>query len=172
MKIIIIRHAIAEDRAVFAEHNTDDNLRPLTDKGAKRMEQSRQGLKRLEPEADYIFSSTLTRAVQTADLIAECYPEAIRKAIPQLNPGSDPAKLTSLLAELPTQSTILLIGHEPDLSELISWCTNGSHFNFLQLKKGAACLLQFKGTAKPASAEMIWLLPPRQLRSLGLETCA
>ncbi|WP_428606780.1 SixA phosphatase family protein [Sedimenticola sp.] len=167
MKIIIIRHAIAEDRTAFAKTCSDDNLRPLTEKGIKRVEQSRQGLKRVEPLADYIFSSTLQRSIQTADLIGELYPAATRRAIPQLDPGSDPAKLTRLLAELPPQSTVLLIGHEPDLSELISWYTNGSHFNFLQLKRGAACLLQFKESPKPASAEMIWLLPPRQLRSLG-----
>ncbi len=167
MKIIIIRHAIAEDRAAFAKINRDDRLRPLTAKGIRRMEQSRQGLKRIEPEANAIFSSTLVRAVQTADLIGELYPKATRKAIPQLDPGSDPAKLTKLLADLPPQATIFLVGHEPDLSELISWYTNGSHFNFLQLKRGAACLLQFKDSPKPASAEMIWLLPPRQLRGLG-----
>lgn len=167
MKIIFIRHAIAEDRTTFAKISKNDSLRPLTEKGIKRIEQSRQGLKRVEPIADYIFSSTLVRAIQTADIIGELYPEATRKAIAQLNPGSDPAKLNSLLADLPPQSTVLLIGHEPDLSELISWYTNGSHFNFLQLKRGAACLLQFKDNPKPASAEMIWLLPPKQLRSLG-----
>ena len=168
MKIIIIRHAIAEDRTVFAQNNDDDRLRPLVEKGIKRIEQSRQGLKNIESTADYIFNSTLTRAIQTADIIGELYPNATRRAIPQLDPGSDPAKLTSLLTDLPRESTVLLIGHEPDLSELISWYTNGSHFNFLQLKKGAACLLQFKGSPKPASAEMIWLLTPKQLRSLGL----
>lgn len=167
MKIIFIRHAIAEDRATFAKTSKNDALRPLSDKGINRIEQSRQGLKRVEPVADYIFSSTLVRAIQTADLIAELYPEARREAIVQLNPGSDPARLNNLLAGLPPESTVLLIGHEPDLSELISWYTNGSHFNFLQLKRGAACLLEFKETPKPASAEMIWLLPPRQLRSLG-----
>ncbi len=167
MKIIFIRHAIAEDRTTFAKTGQDDGLRPLSEKGIRRMEQSRQGLQRVEPVADYIFSSTLVRAVQTADLIGEIYPSARREAIEQLNPGSNPAKLNKLLADLPPQSTVLLVGHEPDLSELISWYTNGSHFNFLQLKRGAACLLEFKGSPKPASAEMIWLLPPRQLRSLG-----
>jgi len=167
MKIIFIRHAIAEDRAAFAKISKNDGRRPLAEKGIKRIEQSRQGLKRVEPVADYIFSSTLVRSIQTADLIGELYPDAIRKAIAQLNPGSDPVKLNSLLANLPPQSTVLLIGHEPDLSELISWYTNGSHFNFLQLKRGAACLLELKGTPEPASAEMIWLLPPRQLRNLG-----
>jgi phosphohistidine phosphatase len=168
MKIIIIRHAIAEDRTVFAKISKDDTLRPLTEKGIKRIQQSRQGLKKLEPKAEYILSSTLVRAIQTADQIAECYPDATRQSIPQLNPGSDPAKLTSLLSDLPPESTVLLVGHEPDLSELISWYTNGSHFSFLQLKRGAACLLQFKGSPKAASAELIWLLPPRQLRSLGI----
>lgn len=167
MKIIFIRHAIAEDRTTFAKSGKSDALRPLSEKGIKRMEQSRQGLQRVEPVADYIISSELVRAIQTADLISEVYPEAERKAISQLNPGSNPAKLNKRLAELPADSTILLIGHEPDLSELISWYTNGSHFNFLQLKRGAACLLEFKGSPEPASAEMIWLLPPRQLRSLG-----
>ncbi|MDF1528745.1 MAG: histidine phosphatase family protein [Sedimenticola sp.] len=168
MKIIIIRHAIAENPAAFARNCKDDTLRPLTGKGIKRVEQSRQGLKKLEPKAEYILSSTLVRAVQTADLIAELYPNATRQAIPQLNPGADPAKLTSLLSDLPQESTILLVGHEPDLSELISWYTNGSHFSFLQLKRGAACMLQFKAGPKAASAELIWLLPPKQLRSLGV----
>ncbi len=167
MKIIIIRHAIAENPTLFAKTCKDDTLRPLTEKGIKRILQSRLGLKKLEPKAEYILSSTLVRAVQTAEQIAELYPEATRQAIPQLNPGSDPAKLTSLLSDLPPESTVLLVGHEPDLSELISWFTNGSHFSFLQLKRGAACLLQFKGAPRSASAELIWLLPPRQLRSLS-----
>lgn len=167
MKIIIIRHAIAENHTQFATTGKNDNLRPLTDKGIKRIQQSRLGLKKLEPQAEYILSSTLIRAIQTAQQIAELYPEATVQAIPQLNPGSDPAKLTSLLSDLPPESTVLLVGHEPDLSELISWYTNGSHFSFLQLKRGAACLLQFKGVPKAASAELIWLLPPRQLRSLS-----
>ncbi len=167
MKIIIIRHAIAVDRSEFMESGGDDRSRPLSEKGIKRLKQSRLGLKQVEPEADYILSSTLTRAEQTADLIAEVYPDAVRKAIPQLDPGSDPAKLTSLLGDLPEESMVMLVGHEPDLSELVSWFTNGSHFNFLQMKKGAACLLQFIGSPRPASAELIWLLPPRQLRSLA-----
>lgn len=168
MKIIIIRHAIAEDRTTFAKVSKDDRLRPLTQRGIKRIQQSRQGLKKLEPKAEYILSSTLVRAIQTADQIAELYPDATRQSIPQLDPGSDLAKLTSLLADLPPESTVFLVGHEPDLSELVSWYTNGSHFSFLQLKRGAACLLQSKGSPKAASAELIWLLPPRQLRSLGV----
>lgn len=167
MKIIIIRHAIALDRAEFLQSNSDDRLRPLAEKGIRRLQQSSLGLKKVQPDTDYILSSTLTRAIQTADIIAEHYPETVRKAIPQLDPGSDPAKLTSLLADLPEESVVMLVGHEPDLSELISWFTNGSHFNFLQMKKGAACLLQFNGSPRPASAELIWLLPPKQLRALG-----
>ena len=43
MKLLIVRHAIAEDRAEFARINDDDGLRPLTKDGRRRMKRGAAG---------------------------------------------------------------------------------------------------------------------------------
>jgi phosphohistidine phosphatase len=45
MKLLIVRHAIAEEREDFARTGKDDRLRPLTDDGRKRMKQGARGLR-------------------------------------------------------------------------------------------------------------------------------
>lgn len=167
MKIILIRHAIAEDRLVFGGQNSNDELRPLTEKGKKRMLQGSIGLSRLEPQVDYLFSSPLTRAVETAEIIAQAYPKATTSITSTLSPGGNRDQLVEQLQAIPRDANVALVGHEPDLSELIAWFCTGSDFSFLRLKKGAACLLECIGQPGAASAEMQWALTPKQLRSLG-----
>ena len=43
MKLLLIRHAIAEEREDFARTGKDDRLRPLTDEGRKKMKQAARG---------------------------------------------------------------------------------------------------------------------------------
>ena len=167
MKIILVRHAIAEDRMLFSTKNSNDDLRPLTEKGRRRMELGAQGLRRLEPVLDYLLSSPLTRAIETAEILGICFPDATRDITDTLSPGAAPQILAEKLKTLPRESTVALVGHEPDLSELAAWFCNGSHFSFLRFKKGAACLLESIGQPGPASAEILWALTPKQLRNLA-----
>ena len=167
MELLIIRHAIAEDRALFATRNPDDDQRPLTTRGIQRMRKATSGLTRLLPELDHLASSPLTRAAQTADLLAERYPRARRVTLPELAPGGDRDALAERLASHDNGDRIALIGHEPDLSELIAWLCCGSEFGFLHFKKGAAALLNLVGRPGTAGAELQWALTPKQLRLLG-----
>jgi phosphohistidine phosphatase len=73
MKVLIIRHAIAEERDDFARTGKDDRLRPLTDEGRKKMKQAARGLKALVPEIDLLATSPLTRAAQTAAVLDSVY---------------------------------------------------------------------------------------------------
>jgi phosphohistidine phosphatase SixA len=61
---------------------------------------------------------------------------------------------------------VAVVGHEPDLSGLVSWLLAGAARPLVALGKGAACLLELE---KPAArtATLLWLLPPRGLRRLG-----
>ena len=70
MNVLVIRHAIAEDRDVFARTEKDDDERPLTDEGRKKMARGAQGLHTLVPKLDLIASSPLVRAQQTAAIVA------------------------------------------------------------------------------------------------------
>jgi phosphohistidine phosphatase len=168
MNILLVRHAIAEDPAVFAMKHDDDNKRPLTSKGKKRMRAAAKGLSRLHPKIDYLISSPLLRAIQTANILHDFYPYASRQETIHLAPGATPERLAEYLGSLPADASIALIGHEPDLSQLIAWLCCGTNSSFVRFKKGAACLLN--SVAKPAAgrAEMDWFLTPRQLRDLAI----
>jgi phosphohistidine phosphatase len=167
MNLLIVRHAIAEEREQFATHCQDDRRRPLSDKGRRRMAQGAAGLQRLFPKLDYLISSPLVRARQTAEILAGRYPAAQVLEWPELAPGGGAPQVAARLAELPTDATVGLVGHEPDLSELVAWLTDGVALGFLRFKKGGACLLRSPELPAAGSAELLWALDPKQLRQLG-----
>ena len=70
MKLLVIRHAIAEDQAEFAKTGKDDRERPLTKAGQRKMRKAAAGLKTLIDHIDIFASSALVRAVQTAGIIS------------------------------------------------------------------------------------------------------
>src|SRR5207249_9588299 len=70
MRLLVVRHAIAEDPAAFARSHKDDSGRPLTPEGRRKMERAAHGLKELVPELDVLAASPYKRAVDTAEIIA------------------------------------------------------------------------------------------------------
>lgn len=167
MDILIVRHADAGDPRVFATANQDDRKRPLSDKGSQRMKRIVRGLAQVQSRLDQILYSPLERAVQTAEIVNQAFPDAACRELAALAPGGERRHLAKQLSTLPADSTLALVGHEPDLSELVAWLTAGSDFSFMELKKGAICLLRSVGKPGPASAELVWALAPKQLRLLA-----
>ena len=76
MKLYIIRHAPALERHLFAETNSDDSLRPLTDKGIERMSETLQVFKKNEESIDLVLQSPFSRCLQTGEILKEFYPDA------------------------------------------------------------------------------------------------
>jgi len=168
MQILIIRHAPAEDREKFAHTNQPDELRPLTNKGKAKMRQNIQGLLHLIPQIDCITTSPLIRTTQTAGLLASAYPNAQRKTLAALAPtGSKSAILAYLQKMAKTIQTIALVGHEPDLRELTTWLLSKQLDNWIFLKKGGACLLEFIDDVEAGEAELGWMLKSKHLRQLA-----
>ncbi len=166
MQILLVRHAIAEEREDFARLGLDDDERPLSEQGRRRMRAAVAGLARVLPALERIGSSPLVRAEQTADLLAGGFPRARRETLPWMAPGGD---RTALLAWLdgPDDETCAVVGHEPDMGELAGWLLSGRPLPFVEFKKGAACLLEFDGAPRAGEATLRWHLAPRQLRLLG-----
>ncbi|MDO8757611.1 MAG: phosphohistidine phosphatase, partial [Elusimicrobiota bacterium] len=78
------------------------------------------------------------------------------------SPGSLAGWLSGLDGE-----RVVLVGHEPHLSKVISWLLSGSASrSFVGLKKAQAVLLETKKAAA-GSATLVWSLPPKVLRKLG-----
>jgi len=167
MQLLIIRHAVAEDRLEFARRNANDDERPLTTKGLERMRQGAAGLRQLAGRIDVLATSPLRRARQTADIVQDALEAPKPMVADELAPGRGPEAVAGWLALLPEDATIAIVGHEPDSSELLGWLTTGVAQSFVAFKKGGACLLDVDNPPRAGSAQLLWLLTPKQLRALG-----
>lgn len=161
MKLYLLRHADA------AEHGDSryatDAARPLTGKGIKRTRQLANWLRRGDVEFDVIFSSPLVRARQTAEIVARSLVmEKNLRVINQLAPAASYVDLIALL-ELARRSAdvVLLVGHEPHLSGLISLLCTGGGSLALTLKKGGLARLEVETLKAERCASLEWLLTPR-----------
>lgn len=167
MNLLVIRHAIALDAAEYARDHADDAGRPLTPEGEKKMKKVARGLLELVPGIDLLATSPLTRAAQTAKIVAAAYGGLDPVTVAALAPAQPVGALADWLEGQRRHGTVAIVGHEPSLGRAVSWLLAGSERSFLQLKKGAACLLQFDARVSAASATLRWALAPSQLRGLG-----
>lgn len=161
MKLYILRHGEAVERG--DPKFKQDADRPLTVKGVQRTKLLAHTLRQLEIPLDVIFTSPLRRARETAEIIERGLRLHGRlEFTPHLAPGGDAEKLlTQLNALRPAPRSVLLVGHEPELSGLISLLATGGPNLLLALKKGALCRLEVEHLRCGRCASLEWLLPPR-----------
>jgi phosphohistidine phosphatase len=162
MELLIIRHAIAFER----DHQrwADDRLRPLTPLGIRRSRKAAAGIKELCKVPDRLLTSPLTRARETAQILTEVAGWPRATVAPQLTPGEGASAVLSLLAK-DRSRRIAIVGHQPDLSALITACLLNDSGNLgIEMKKNAVACLGFRGRARVGSAALKWLATPRMLR--------
>lgn len=166
MDLYILRHAIAEE--LSDSKHKDDSHRRLTLEGAKKMYRIAEGMKGLGIRFDLILTSPYVRARQTADIVADIF--KMRKLLElttELQPGGNPRKLIDLVATAYSKrKSILLVGHEPYLSGLISLLLSGDAGLDIHLKKGGLCKLSVPELKFGRCATLEYLLTPGQMRSL------
>lgn len=165
MKLLIIRHGPAGDSAEWEAKGRDDRLRPLTAEGKKQMRKAAVGLAIMVPDLPLLATSPLTRAVQTAGIVAAEYGCEI-VPLEALEPDHGPEDAVRWLQEQELD-TVGLVGHEPHLSTLVGYLLTGKPASFLDLKKGGACLLELTEPLEPGAGALTLLLTPRLLRRLG-----
>src|SRR5205809_975693 len=88
MRLLVVRHAIAEDREAFARSHKDDAARPLTPDGRRKMARAAEGLKQLVPELELLAASPYKRALETAEIIAHAYGDQRVERVGELAPGA------------------------------------------------------------------------------------
>src|SRR5689334_14952388 len=119
MTIYFLRHAIAMERAKWHQK---DSERPLTPDGLRKMRKAVRGLKHLKLKFDWILTSPYRRAYDTARVVAKSLKsEKKLKVVNDLATSGDPKSLVRHLAQdYLTKDSVLLVGHEPYLSHLVS----------------------------------------------------
>jgi phosphohistidine phosphatase len=165
MKLLLIRHAIAEEQEDFARTGKDDRLRPLTDEGRKKMKQAARGLKEITPEIDLLATSPLTRAAQTGAIVDTVYGGLKEVEIEELSPEATPNDFLLWLRKQKA-GTVAAVGHEPSLSLILSWLLTGTERRIFAFRKGGACLLELPDEVGAGTATLLWALTPAQLRAL------
>jgi phosphohistidine phosphatase len=166
MELLLIRHAIAEDREAFARTGKDDRLRPLTEEGRKKMKQAARGLHAVVPSIDLLATSPLTRAAQTGAIVDSIYGGLKEVEIDELTPEAAPADFLRWLRQR-KEGTVAAVGHEPSISLILSWLLTGGERRIVAFRKGGACLIEFPGEVAAGTATLLWALTPAQLRGLA-----
>jgi len=163
MEIYILRHGIAVERGTPGYKRDGD--RPLTEEGVEKMRQIAKAMREMDLQFDVIFSSPYVRAKATADIVAETLGENVTLT-DSLLPEADPPELIDEINDEKPQR-VLLVGHEPDLSALISTLICGKRNADIELKKGGIAKLTAETLTYGKCATLNWLLTPKQLRQLG-----
>ena len=164
MNLFILRHGIAVDRDPVSF--PDDSRRPLTLKGEDRIRGICEAMKALELSFEHLLSSPYRRASQTAEIVATEL--GLKKALEfrdDLTPEGDSKALVRHLSKLePTPENVLLVGHEPYLSGLISQLISGEIAAAIDLKKGGLAKLEIETQLRLGPcAKLAWLLTPKQM---------
>ena len=165
MNCVLLRHGIAEERD---EWNGSDADRPLTEKGKQRVREVAAGLRRLDLQPTHVLSSSLIRAIETAKIAHRVL--QVRSAVQivdALLPDAPPDRLLSILHDLPRESCVLCVGHEPHLGMVAAVLLAGKPSQAFPFKKAGACLIEISAPVKPGRGVLRWWLPPSQLRDMG-----
>ena len=157
MQLFLVRHAIAAP----STPERPDATRALTSAGRDKFIQATRGAKTLGWRFDHLYHSPLTRAVQTAELLAPLL-DGPMTALPDLARAPDEEMLAHIEG-----SKVALVGHEPHLGALLAWLVTGDpgrgeRFCF---KKGGVAVLA--GEPRPGAMMLHGLLAPKVLRRIG-----
>jgi phosphohistidine phosphatase len=156
---ILLRHGIAEDPS--PEKKDED--RGLTAEGHARMKQIARGLERALPKVNAIYTSPLLRAVQTSLWVSKAYRSRVPvKTTDALAPGASRKELLALIASIEDRR-VILVGHEPTLSDHLRALVPLGKSQSVELKKGGCYGVRIDAGG---NAVLEWMLPPRILRKL------
>jgi phosphohistidine phosphatase len=165
VNLFLLRHAKACPRGPKYK---PDSKRPLTAAGEKIMRQVASGIQKLDLSFDMILTSPYARALRTAEILAESFDSKKLFVTNRLAADADPSSIIDEINDsFNLLQNIVLVGHEPFLSKLISTLLTGNSGLTLDFKKAALCKLTVEDLRFGKCATLAWLLPPRHLARLG-----
>lgn len=152
MRLYILRHGDAVESSFY-----QDRDRPLSDLGKRQIQAVAHFFHVAKVKPDIILTSPLVRAQQSCDLVRENLGVKDVLTTEYLVSGSS---IRDLLKEINSHNaaTMLLVGHEPQLSGLISVLTGGDEQFRVEMKKASLACLDVPQPAKKGHAVLNWLL--------------
>ncbi|HYC21197.1 MAG TPA: phosphohistidine phosphatase SixA [Candidatus Bathyarchaeia archaeon] len=161
-ELYLVRHGIAEDHAASGR----DADRALTRSGREKMAKAARGLEALEVAPSVILTSPLVRTRETAEIIADQLGRIAIEDCDAIAPGVDHAAVARLVAKRLREGSVMLVGHEPDMSELFSFLLTGERSLQSHFKKGTVACLSAGELPPHGLAALEWLMHSSQLAAL------
>ena len=155
--LYLMRHATADVRTSLV----DEADRCLNEKGRLQARRVAAFMQKQGLLPDRIFSSPQTKAVQTAALVRKDSELKVQvEEWPCLLPAVPVAEAKAhLFSQLQQDEAVLLVGHEPELAQLVNELL-GLDKTFLELKKASLTCLELDLTAA-VPVRLAWSVPAK-----------
>jgi phosphohistidine phosphatase len=157
MQLHLLRHAHAGDWSTWTG---PDAARPLTDKGRSQAERLGRFLAGQGFRPDAIISSPKVRAAQTAQIVAGLLDVQV-VVDDRLGGSLDLTTLETILDDHGTPERPVLVGHDPDFSELVAVLCAAAG---VPMRKGSLARIEVDRPLQPGIGTLRWLVPPDLLK--------
>lgn len=157
MYLHLLRHAHAGDGLAW---DGPDAARPLTDKGLAQAKRLGRFLAERRFETDAVLTSPKLRAAQTAEVVAShlALPVVVDE---RLGGPVGLATLEAILHDHHDPILPVLVGHDPDLSELVAVLCGSAG---TPMRKGAFARIEVDRPFQAGAGTLRWLITPDLLR--------
>src|SRR5258706_3421750 len=161
MIVYLLRHASAGEQMADAKK---DEKRPLDEDGKLQSQYIGRALAAMDISPDLIISSPLTRAMQTASIVAnELDYEAKIEITASMRPQATFEDFQAMLRKFARANSVIAVGHDPSITEFLGKLIGGRGAPArIDFKKGAVAKLD----VRTRSATLQWLITPKFVRAL------
>jgi phosphohistidine phosphatase len=158
MELYLIRHA---DAVALGEQGINEDAdRPLSDEGESQTRALARALTGRGVHLDAVVSSPLLRARETAEGLRQVWPSPLPETslTDELAPGGKRRKLVKLLRDLGVDS-VALVGHQPELGQLVGWLIGSKKAQIDMAKAGVAHIACPDGPGKGKGVLLTLITP-------------
>lgn len=164
MDLYVLRHGEAGKRLAAG---SKDSGRALTVAGAKEVEEIAGAIAKLGIKPDLVATSPLARAHQTAAIVAkELKIKNKLQDWDELKPEGSRAKLYERLGKFKPEASIMVVGHEPYLSGLVSELLFDGQKGRVVMKKAGLARVGVTSLRPRPKGELRWLLTPKIMKRM------
>jgi len=162
VELYVLRHGEAGKRLAAG---SKDSERALTVAGEKEVEEIAGAIAKLGVRPDIVATSPLARSHQTAAIVAKKLKIKNRlQDWDELKPEGSRTKLYERLAKLKPEASVMVVGHEPYLSTLVSELAFDGQKGRIVMKKAGLARVGVTSFRPNPKGELRWLLTPRIMK--------
>lgn len=189
MELYLLRHGESAKNAGQGRGSKSSTRNPgLTEDGKKEITRIAKSIRRFKITFDMILTSPLNSAAQTAKIISSTFKMKSNVInCSELLPEGNTQELYNKLQHYESESSILIVGHEPYLTHIIDDIISHQRSKVssrrsvtnrkitkemstlersIVVKKGGLAKIRIISTTPELRGELRWLLTPRIIKSL------